>query len=71
MHKEEITLVQYLGRAVPKHNFRTYIFASDGRKKLVESYDEFDLFIHSDGWFATKEDAEAEATKKSRKKSEG
>jgi hypothetical protein len=70
MHVEEPEeLVPYLGREVPRRGFRTYIFASDGRQKIVESYYEFDLFTHSDEWFATKE--EAEAPKKSRKKAEG
>lgn len=61
--------VPYLDRSVPRRGFRTYIFGTEGKTKLVESYDEFDIFIHSDEWFATKE--EAEAPKKSRKKTEG
>ena len=67
MHLEQPEdLVKYLGRAVPRRGFRAYVYAADGRQKLVESYDEFDLFTHSEEWFATKE--EAEAPKKSRKK---
>ncbi len=70
MHVQEIEeLVPYLGRAVPRRGFRTYIFASGNKKKLVESYDEFELYTHSDEWFATQE--EAEVTKKPRKKTEG
>ncbi len=60
--------VPYLGRMVPKRGFRAFIHHSDGRKKIAESYDEFELFINSDGWFATQE--EAEAPKKRRKKTE-
>lgn len=69
-HQEE--LVTYLGRAVPRRGFRAYIFSSDGRKKLVESFDEFDLFVHSDEWFATREEAQGnvEVPKKPRKKTE-
>lgn len=76
MHADEHEeLVTYLGRAVPKKGFRAYIFATDGRKKIAESWDEFDLYTHSDEWFATQEEAkpakpEAEAPKKPRKKTE-
>lgn len=70
MHVEETDeLVAYLGKKVPRRGFRAFIYASDGRQKIAESYDEFDLFTHSDEWFATKE--EAEAPKKPRKKTEG
>jgi hypothetical protein len=61
--------VLYLGRAVARRGFRAFIYASDGRQKIAESYDEFDAYIHSDEWFATKE--EAEISKKPRKKTEG
>jgi hypothetical protein len=70
MHVEEAEeLVPYLGKQVPRRGFRAFIYASDGRQKIAESYDEFDLFTHSDEWFATKE--EAETPKKPRKKTEG
>ena len=66
--QEPEELVPYLDRAVPRRGFRAFIYASDGRQKIAESYDEFKLLIHSDEWFATKE--EAEKIKKPRKKSE-
>lgn len=70
MHVDEKDeLVTYLGRAVPKRGFRAYIFNKDGNKKLVNSWEEFDVFTSSDDWFATQE--EAEAPKKPRKKTEG
>lgn len=70
MHVQETEkLVTYLGRSVPERGFRAYIFARDGRTRLVNSWDEFELFTHSDEWFATKE--EAETPKKPRKKTEG
>lgn len=72
MHAElQEELVTYLGRAVPRKGFRAYIFASDGRKKIVESYEAFDLYVHSDEWFATPEEAQGhlEVPKKSVKKS--
>lgn len=69
MHAEQqIEFVTYLGRAVPRQGFRAYMFSSDGRKKIAESFDEYELFIHSDEWFDTKQ--EAEAFKKPRKKTE-
>jgi hypothetical protein len=67
-HQNE-ELVMYLGRAVPKRGFRAFIFNSDGQTKIAEGWDEFEIFTHSDNWFATKE--EAEAPKKPRKKTEG
>lgn len=67
-HEHE-QLVPYLGKSVPRRGFRAFIYARDGRQKIAESYDEFDLFTHSDEWFATKE--EAETPKKPRKKTEG
>lgn len=51
--------VTYLGKAVPKKGFRAFIYHKDGRKKIAESFDEFELFTHSDEWFATREEAEA------------
>lgn len=51
--------VLYLGNAVPRRGFRAFIFNVDGKRKLVESWDEFELFTYSDDWFATKEEAEA------------
>lgn len=65
-HEHE-ELVPYLGKTVPRRGFRAFIYARDGRQKIAESYDEFDLFTHSDEWFATKE--EALIPKKSVKKS--
>jgi hypothetical protein len=81
MHVEEpVELVPYLGRSVPRRGFRAYIYHTDGREKIAESYDEFELFTHSDEWFATKDEAQApkkpvleepkEELKKPRKKTE-
>jgi hypothetical protein len=69
MHVEEpIELVTYLDRKVPKKGFRAYIYSNDGRRKLINSYDEFLTYTSSDDWFSTKEEAQ---TKKPRKKTEG
>ena len=78
-HEHE-ELVPYLGKSVPRRGFRAFIYARDGREKIAESYDEFDLFTHSDEWFATKEEAlapkkevieESKEPVKPRKKTEG
>ena len=78
-HEHE-ELVPYLGKSVPRRGFRAFIYASDGREKIAESYDEFELFTHSDNWFATKEEAlapkkeaieEPKEPVKPRKKTEG
>jgi hypothetical protein len=78
-HEHE-ELVSYLGKQVPRRGFRAFIYATDGRQKIAESYDEFDLYTHSDEWFATKEEAmapkkiameEPKETVKPRKKTEG
>jgi hypothetical protein len=70
MHVDEpIEMVTYLGRGVPKKNFRAFIFSTDGKTKIAESWDEFEAYTHSDTWFATKE--EAQGLKKPRKKTEG
>lgn len=64
-------MIPYLGKAVPRRGFRAYIYHVDGKTRLVNSYDEFDALIHSEGWFASKEQAEEAALpKKPRKKSE-
>jgi hypothetical protein len=81
MHIEEPEeLVLYLGKKVPRRGFRAYIYARDGRERIAESYDEFDLFTHTEEWFATKEEAitpkkqaveEPKESIKPRKKTEG
>lgn len=69
MHIDEPEeMVIYLKRSVPKRGFRAYIYSSDGLSKIVNSWDEFELYTHSNQWFPTKE--EAEIPKKTRKKAE-
>lgn len=70
MHVEPVKeTVTYLGRKVEKQGFRAYVYSSDGNKRLVNSWDDFEALIHSDTWFATIE--EAQTQKKPRKKTEG
>lgn len=47
----------YKGRVIPKEHFRVYIYAVDGEKKLVESWDEFEAHIGTGIWFADEQDA--------------
>jgi len=56
----------YLGRIVEKSNFRAFIYGANGEKKLVNSWDEFEVSMESGLWFATPEDSvvkEVEAPK--------
>ena len=59
-------MVIYNGRAVPKHNFRAFVFNTIGEKKLMDSYAEYEEHITSGVWYPTKE--LAETLKKKRKK---
>lgn len=47
----------YLGRIVSKLNFRAFIHAPAGHKKLVNSWDEFERHMASGIWFDTEEKA--------------
>lgn len=47
----------YLGKVVSKENFRVFIYAKDGSKKLVESWEEFEKHMENGLWFSSKEDA--------------
>lgn len=45
---------EYLGRLVSKQGFRTYVYAADGLKKLVNSWDEYQKHMETGIWFAIK-----------------
>ncbi len=47
----------YLGQIVDKQHFRTFVYAMNGDKKLVESWDEYEQHMESGLWFSTQEDA--------------
>jgi hypothetical protein len=47
----------YLGRIVDKEHFRTFVYGPNGKKKLVESWDEYEIVMESGLWFATVEAA--------------
>lgn len=54
----------YLGQIVDKTHFRTFIYAPDGAKRLVESWDEFEECMQSGLWFATVDDAKLATSSK-------
>lgn len=59
--------VIYLGNLISKEGFRVYIYAADGHRKLVNSYEEFMDCMESGEWFPSMADI---PTKKISKKPE-
>lgn len=59
----EGTHVNYLGRVVPVHGFRAFIYGSDGGVRLVNSWESYETHISTGVWFGTKEMAIASADK--------
>jgi hypothetical protein len=51
------TQVIYLGRSIAKEGFRAFIYGSQGNKKLVKNWDEFEAHMASGIWFATQNEA--------------
>lgn len=45
----------YLGKIVNKDHFRVFIYSSNGDKKLVESWDEYESNMKTGVWFSTNE----------------
>lgn len=43
---------------VESENFRAYVYAKDGKKKMVNSWNEFRAHVETGHFFATKEAAE-------------
>jgi hypothetical protein len=43
--------VLYMGRKVPKHGFRAFLFSKDGKRMIAESYEEFEARIQTGYWF--------------------
>jgi hypothetical protein len=52
----------YKGKMVSKDKFRAFIYAPNGGRKLVESWDAFESHMESGLWFATKKDAKESVT---------
>ncbi len=44
----------YKGRVISKENFRVFVYATNGAKKLMESWEEFERHIQTGTWFATR-----------------
>lgn len=49
--------VVYEGRKVPRAHFRAFVYGTDNKQKLVNSYEEFEAAMATGIWFATKEEA--------------
>jgi hypothetical protein len=49
----------YNGKIVDRHKFRAFIYNSDGQKKLVESWDEYEKHMQTGLWFSKKKEADA------------
>lgn len=47
----------YKGRIVSKEHFRTFIYNTEGKKKLVQSWDAYEAAMQTGIWFATLKDA--------------
>lgn len=52
-------LVEYNGRAVPKHGFRVFIYGKEGQSKLVNSWEEFMAHMNTKEWFSSPEEMQA------------
>lgn len=57
--------VLYLGRVIPKSDFRVFIYGHDGALKLVDSYEEYEIHMETGNWFPELKDV---PEKKPRKK---
>lgn len=51
----------YNGRIVSKKNFRAFIHAPNGSKKLVDSWDEYEKHMETGLWFPDAESAQCAA----------
>lgn len=68
MHNEHVL---YLGRMVPKKNFRAYVYDKDNNGKLVNTWTDYEEHLASGLWFSTKRNIdliEAPIAKKRRAK---
>jgi hypothetical protein len=45
-------MVKYLGRDVTKRGFRVFMHGRDGKKMLVNSWDEYEVYLASGEWFS-------------------
>lgn len=57
-----------MGRMVPVENFRAFVYGIDGKKKLIDSWKEFESHMSTGLWFPTKAEAEKPSEDKKVKK---
>lgn len=53
-------MFMYLGRMVKKQHFRAFVWNSDGKRMIANSYAEFKRLIESGDWFETKVEPKVE-----------
>jgi len=53
--------VIYNGKRIQKKQFRAFIYGAEDKRKLVNSYDEFEANLATGIWFASKDKVPAKA----------
>jgi hypothetical protein len=61
--EEKIEYVDYMGRKVPKKDFRVFVFGEQFKRHLCNSYEEYEKAIKSREWFTTPEESKAKGQK--------
>lgn len=70
VNKMQDSTVIYQNRAVPRYGFRVFIYNSDGDKKLVNSYDEYERYIKTGDWYPEQLAAREPTKRRGRQKKE-
>ena len=50
-------MVNYQGRMVPKNNFRVFIYEVNGKKRVVNSFEEYEAYLNTGKWFSMQSEA--------------
>lgn len=56
-------LITYLGRQVSKEGFRAFVYGLENRRRLVNSWEDFEAHLASGIWFASVDDIPVEDIK--------
>ncbi|WP_325560076.1 hypothetical protein [Pedobacter sp.] len=51
--EKKIEYVEYVGRQVPKKDFRVFVYGEDDKRRLCNSYEEYEKAVKSREWFTT------------------
>ncbi len=60
--------VVYEGRKVPRKNFRAFVYGTENKRKIVESYKDFEDAMATGIWFATNDEVHGMASIKPKDK---